>query len=245
MFCNSCGATNPDGANFCSTCGKNITSIDTQLVTSNDSEIKNTSINDDEKINEFASDVYSYIKGSLATEVENKFCQVVKAKTFGDVLSNVYVSKKAILVTPSSKDRSGFALAGIILTGGAGAIGVLGMHAGNAIGKLFSNEQSTDAENIQKKLEDVLIFNTSNLKIKAYDYRRDWDFAGGEWQTRVSIEGESIFNGKSGVSELVFAFEGKTFERSFLTKANNKVPELCDILGVPVPSIKKETKFIW
>ena len=112
-------------------------------------------------------------------------------------------------------------------------------------GKISKKNSWDDSENILQKLENVLIFNTLNLKIKAYDYRRDWDFAGGEWETRISIEGESLFNGKSGICTIFLGFGGKTYERSFLTSANNKVPELCNILGIPTPLIKKETKFLW
>ena len=245
MFCNYCGTSNPNDAKFCSSCGKNLTSVNLQTPRTGETKVDNNSMESSEIIKEFVTDAHLYIEGSLATEVENKFSLIVKAKTFKDVLCNVYISKQAIFVSPSSKNRSGFALAGIILTGGAGAIGVLGMALGSAIGKIFSNKQSIDSENILQKLENVLIFNTLNLKIKAYDYRRDWDFAGGEWETRISIEGESLFNGKSGICTIFLGFGGKTYERSFLTSANNKVPELCNILGIPTPLIKKETKFLW
>jgi len=243
MFCTQCGSNNSEVAKFCSSCGNKLSSNssvdDLNLVPSSTVTEKSS------EIIEFAKQIYSYIHGSLSSDVESKFCEIVKAKKFDKVISNVFVSEDVILFTPHSKDRSGLALAGLILTGGAGLVGVLGMSAGSAIAQIFSNRQSESIQNILKNLENTLVLNAKKVQIKAYDYRRNWDLAGGEWETRISIGGEGYFNGKAGDCTIVFSVEGKTYERTFFSKANNKVPELCKILGISVPDIKKETKFIW
>ena len=243
MFCTQCGSNNSEEAKFCASCGNKLSS--TSSVSNLDMVQTSTFTEKSSELIEFAKQVYSYTHGSLSSDVEGKFCEIVKAKKFDKVISNVFVSKDVILYTPHSKDRSGLALAGLVLTGGAGFAGVLGMSAGAAIAQLFSNKQSDSIQNILKNLENTLVLNTKTVKVKAYDYRRIWDLAGGEWETRISIGGEGYFNGKAGDCTIVFSVEGKTYERTIFSKANNKVPELCKILGISVPDIKKETEFKW
>lgn len=243
MFCTQCGSKNGEEAKFCASCGNKLLANPSGIIP--DVVPSPTVIEKSSPIVPYAEQIYSYIHGSLSSDVKSKFCEIVKAKNFDKVISNVFVSEEVILFTPHSKDRSGLALAGLVLTGGAGLIGVLGMTAGSAIAQLFSNSQSQSIQNILKNLENTLVLNAKTVQLKAYDYRRNWDLAGGEWETRISIGGEGYFNGKAGDCTIVFSFEGKTYERTFFSKANNKVPELCKILGIPVPDIKKETKFIW
>jgi hypothetical protein len=243
MFCTQCGSKNSEESKFCASCGNKL--ISNSSVGNLDLNLPDTAIVKSSEIIEFAKQINSYLNGSLSSDVESKFCEIVKAKKFDKVLSNVFVSEDVILITPHSKDRNGIALTGLILTGGAGMAGILGMTAGSAIAQLFSNRQAQSIQNILKNLENTLVLNSKTIKVKAYDYRRIWDLAGGEWETRISIGGEGYFNGKVGDCTIIFSIEGKTYERTFFSKANNKVPELCKILGIAVPDIKKETKFIW
>ncbi len=193
----------------------------------------------------FGEQISLYVGGTLAGLVEDRFSQIVKAKTFDAVLCDLYVNRKVILVTPAAKDRSSLALAGLILTGGTGALGALGMAAGMAFGEIFQNRQADGVKSLIKNLTDTIIIDASSVELGAYDYRRTWDLAGGEWETRISVKGKAIFNGIEGGIALVFAFEGKTYERSFLCKANNKVPELAKMINKPVPNILKGSKFLW
>ncbi len=103
-----------------------------------------------------------------------------------------------------------------------------------------------EIQNILEKIRDKLIFDASSVRIRAYEYRFSWDLVqGSQWETRVSIEGDAIFNEKSGDFGIKFAFPGKTYERTRFTKPNNKVPELASVLGVSVPEIIESKKFIW
>lgn len=241
MFCSNCGFKLADDSKFCSSCGAKLTSS----IEINEPSDSTPKANNNVEFTEVVKETDVNVTGSLADDVKSRFCEIVKAKNFSKVLSNIYVSKEAIIVTPHSKDRSGLALAGLILTGGAGLVGALGMSAGAAIGQLFSKNQSDSIKNMLKNLENTLVINASSIVIKAYDYRTNWDLAGGEWETRISLSGEAIFNEKVGDCSIVFSIYGKTYERTFFSKANNKVPELAKILGIKVPDIQKETKFIW
>lgn len=244
MYCSHCGFKLTDGAKFCSSCGEKQPSMLVESAPSADPPSATSTLDQAEPV-EFAKQVRSYMWGSLADGVESKFCEIVKAKKFNDVLCNVVVSKDAILVSPHSRDRGGLALAGLVLTGGAGLIGALGMSAGAALAQLFSDRQSESLQGLLKNLENTLVLNASTLKVKAYDYRSSWDLGGGEWETRISIHGDGFFNGLNGDCAVVFSVPGKTYERTLLCKANNKVPELARILGISVPDIPKETKFVW
>lgn len=238
MFCSNCGFKLLINSKFCSSCG-----IKLEQQPDVDMGVPAQTVNSE--FFQFLKEESLSISGEISDEVKNKFTEILKAKNFSKVLCNVFVSKEAIIVTPHSKDRSGLALAGLILTGGAGLIGVLGMSAGAAIGQLFSKNQSDSVQNLIKNLENTLVINTNGVQLKAYDYRTNWDLAGGEWETRISISSQSLFNEHVGDCSIVFSVYGKTYERTFFSKANNKVPELAKIIGIKVPDIQKETKFLW
>jgi hypothetical protein len=199
----------------------------------------------DEKLIHFLNKQSVLIEGSLEKSIQSKFCEIINTKKFDKVLCDLFLNSNLILLMPSGKDRSGFGIAGLFLTGGSGLAGAIGLAAGNAIGKVFNSKQNFISDEIQKDFENVLIINSRAVSLDAYDYRTSWDLAGGEWQTRVRLQGEGIFNGTKGDVSLVFTFDGKTYERSFLVKANNKVPELANALSIPIPQIKQETKFKW
>jgi hypothetical protein len=240
MFCTDCGFKNHDHAKFCSSCG-----VRQQLSPPQSIPDQVTPNKSDDTFVEYAKNISLTLNGSLASQVESKFCDIVNVKKFDKVLSSILVGQDIILIVPAAKNRHGFTIAGILLSGGSGLISILGMTAGTAIGQLFINNQSNSVNALRKQLEDTLIINASTIRLKAYDYRSMWDFGGGEWETRISIEGEALFNGYKGNCEIRFSAEGKTYERTFLCKANNKVPELAKLLKIPTPEIKKETKFIW
>lgn len=240
MFCTDCGFKNRDNAQFCSSCGARQQAAPPQAIAEQPTLQKNGNI-----FVEFAKNISLTLHGTIASQIESKFCDIVKVKKFDKVLSSILVSQDVILIVPAAKSRHGFTVAGILLTGGSGLIGVLGMAAGTAIGQLFVNSQSASVSALRKQLEDTLIIDVSTIKLNAYDYRSMWDLGGGEWETRVSIAGDALFNGRKENCELRFSVEGKTYERSFLCKANNKVPELAKLLNIPTPEIKKQTKFIW
>lgn len=212
---------------------------------------KNSSINQanfeskDEKLINYLKKQPVTIEGSLKNSIESKFCEIINTKNFDKVLCDLFINSNLILLTASGKDRSGFAIAGLVLTGGAGLVGMLGLAAGSAIGKLFDGAQSNTSGDALKDFQNILIMNPKKSSISAYDYRTVWDLGGGEWQTRICLKGEGIFNGVKGDVSLIFAFEGKTYDRTFLVKANNKAPELANTLSLSIPQIKQETKFIW
>lgn len=237
MFCTQCGSNNSEEAKFCASCGRNMTLLNSDSknkknITSNDLENKNY------KIIEYEKEVRFHIYGSIAKDVESKFSEVVNAKTFDDVRSNIRISKEFIMVTPHSRDRSNLVSFGLLG-------GPLGIIAAGFIAKLFSSHHDFSVKNSLQMIENILFLDATTLKVKAYDYRNSWDLGGGEWETRISIAGDGLFNGKAGDCTIVFAIPGKTYERTFFNKSNNKVPELCKILSLPVPDIKKETKFLW
>jgi hypothetical protein len=210
------------------------------------SSISQTNIDsEDEKLVHFLKKHSVRIEGSLQNLIESKFCEIINTKNFDKVLCDLFINSNLILLTASGKDRKGFAIAGLVLTGGAGLAGMLGLAAGNAIGKLFDDVQNNTSENTLKDFKDILIMNPKKSSLNAYDYRTDWDLGGGEWQTRICLKGEGIFNGEKGDVSLIFTFEGKTYDRTFMVKPNNKVPELANTLALPIPQIKQETKFIW
>lgn len=268
MFCTKCGQKNSDSSRFCFKCGERLLSLngDDPLRDANNSLTQSKSGNQDSfkgqsfdeapvtmraETNETAQ-VFQFLKGhhlefydGLSEAVRTRFCEIVKTKKFDNVLSNVYVSRDCMMVVPDSRENYGLALAGLILGGGVGLFGAAGALAGGMVAKIFSNKQHSNLNEVFKEAKDVLIINAANIKVDAYDYRNHWDISGGEWETRIRIEGDAYFNGMVARGAMAFSVEGKTYERTLFAKANKKVPELMGILGLPVPEIKKETKFIW
>lgn len=195
---------------------------------------------------QYEKGISGYFGGSLCDSVGDRFCQIVKAKASTDVLCSIYVNEEAVVISPVAKNGSGsWALTGMILSGGSGAIGVLGLAAGKALWHAFHQTKAESVIELPAHLQDILMIDAKSIELTAYDYRSSWDFGGGEWETRIRLVGDAIFNGVKGTGGLIFAYEGKTYDRSFMAKANGKVPELAKLLGIPVPNIPKETKFIW
>lgn len=269
MFCTKCGQKNSDSSRFCFKCGEKLSALSgDERLSDDDRSYQSTRKLNQESLDKESEDdlraasdkldsnekaqVFQYLKGyhlefydGLSEAVRTRFCEIVKTKKFDNVLSNVYVSRDCIMVVPDSRDNYGLALAGLILGGGVGLIGAAGALAGGMVAKIFSNKQLSNLNEVFKEAKDVLIINAANIKVDAYDYRNHWDISGGEWETRIRIEGDAYFNGMVARGAMVFSVEGKTYERTLFAKANKKVPELMGILGLPVPEIKKETKFIW
>lgn len=186
-----------------------------------------------------------YIYGELGELIENRFCEILNIKKFDRALCDLYVSHDFILLSPSGKSMSGFGVAGLLLTGGAGAVGVLGYETGKAIGRFFENLQTAEPPEALRGFDDAVVISTRDLILEAYDYRNSFDLFGGDWETRIRIKGEAAFNGRRGDIRLVFSFGGKTYDGALMSKGNNKVPELAKILDIPVPPIRQETKAIW
>lgn len=241
MHCIECGDKLLAEAKFCGQCGTKVTTP----YSPSSNEISEPSCKERANFVEIAAPVFAEISGTLSKSVRQKFCEIVGVKKYEKVLTSVYVSKHIVLLAPHSKDRSGLAVAGIALTGGAGLIGALGMSAGAAVGRFLSERESKNNQALMNDFRDKLVFDASTVELSAYDYRRHWDFAGGEWETRIAFSGVAFLNGEVGDCKFVFAVDGKTYAKTFLLKANEKVPQIAKLLGRPTPTIREETKLIW
>jgi hypothetical protein len=242
MFCSNCGFKNSENSKFCTSCGTRIYTTKPNTLPQSMGDLSD--INAPNLIEVF-SKIQPGISGSLCEDVADKFPKIIGAKYFYKIFCTVYASKEYIALVPHSKDRTGLALVGIILTGGSGALAVLGMAAGSAVADALSNRESNKNKYILTNPEGAVIFDTSKVIIDAYDYRSAIGFSGGEWETRISIKGETYFNGKSGDFSFSFSVMGKTYKDTFFSKANKKMPELFRILEKEPLEIKESTKRIW
>lgn len=183
------------------------------------------------------------LKGSLSKQVKDKFCEIIGVKNFDKVLCSLFVSPQKIILIPFGKYRRGLEVAGALLGGGA-VFSVLGGFAGKALSSGLNKYNNKSSSDPLKENNIFLLMDTTTTILSAYDYRFQWDLTGGEWHTRVRLKGKGVIDSVEGEIELIFSFEGKSNERTFLTKPNKKVSELANLLNITAPVIKSE-KFTW
>jgi hypothetical protein len=182
-------------------------------------------LNSIDNLDLFLKQGHYYFDGSIKDRIEKKFCEILKTKKYSNVLSDLYVNKNFIIITPSSKDTTSIEL-----------LGILGGHAGLAAMQSFTqfvrNKQSDKIKDKIDVLKNFVVFDAKSCEIKAKEVKYGFGWLA-EWHTWVLIEGDCLFDGTKERISVRFEIDCTLFGARERNKTT--ISELCSRIGKPAP----------
>lgn len=235
MYCSNCGSQLLEGANYCTGCGGSISITSSSNI---DSTTQNIEI---EKILYATKGVSIEFVGNRFSYLEDEFCSAVGAKNILQLLVDVLITTRRIVVVPGVKNKSDIAFLGLAF-GGAATIAVPALKAAASLwaeksSRSISVEDRLKANNM---LEICAVWNLDTTIFNVFETRTSWGLFGGEWVTFPRLYGPCTYKSEIFESGFELAFSGRTRDRD-TQKQENGITALMEIFKFDPKNIRVRT----
>lgn len=176
-----------------------------------------------------------YLQGDLEKDIEYGLCAALRVNKLNKVLCAGYANQDIIAIVPATKNRSGLAKAGLVLTGGSGLIGGLGYAVGTAAAKFIEGRSAKGSEE-RIDTDGAILFDAKTTEITAAETRIYWDIMGGGWMSYIYLNGNCQYNQMQGQMRITIVIDERL---SKITK-KNPLYDLCAAIKRPIPPITRQ-----
>lgn len=231
MYCTGCGFKTPDNAKFCPSCGNKLEAPANIPAGKGLEQSDGDDIHKTDSYEEIGTALPCTFRGNTGDFLSNAFAELmgVKKRRLGPTLIyNFYGSPDLLIVIPVAKNKiSKLPFLGLMLgTGGLGAGAIAALQVVSSKLEIEGSKICLDDDN---PLKDALIFKTKELKVNITQKIEVLDFF--HTETWFNFTGEGVFQGNEYEVDIEFGVVGK---------AEDTIAELCRILAINSPVIKKK-----